>query len=315
MDDKILLSLCIPTNGICEWVFPVLDSIYSQSDDMTSVEVVVTDNGHNKEFSERMTSYAEEHMHLYYKKTDAHLFDNQIEALKLAQGAYLKFVNHRTKLLPGSLARMIAIISENIEDKPAIYWANGVLKKKECNIVCSDFDCFVRNLGRYASWTTGVGIWREDFYKIDKHVKYNPISPHSAVLFSERRKNQYIINNEVLLQEIDTDQSKKGTYDLFKAFAVFEPAITLELLQDGDISAETFKIVKKDYEKFLCELYLDFCVFKSPCSYQLDGFKDAMGIFYNKYTIILGAALGVPRRILKKTADVVNGIVRMIERK
>ena len=30
---KPLLSLCMPTNGVVEWVFPVLESIYKQGCD------------------------------------------------------------------------------------------------------------------------------------------------------------------------------------------------------------------------------------------------------------------------------------------
>lgn len=39
------LSLCLPTNGIIKWVFPVLDNIYKQPADPSEWELVVTDNG------------------------------------------------------------------------------------------------------------------------------------------------------------------------------------------------------------------------------------------------------------------------------
>ena len=55
-----LISLCIPTNGVIEWVFPVLDSIYSQSVDNELFEVVVTDNGNNAEFKARFDEYIEQ---------------------------------------------------------------------------------------------------------------------------------------------------------------------------------------------------------------------------------------------------------------
>ena len=44
-NEKLVLSLCLPTNGISEWVFPVLESIYSQNVDESKYEVIVTDNG------------------------------------------------------------------------------------------------------------------------------------------------------------------------------------------------------------------------------------------------------------------------------
>ena len=54
-----LLSLCIPTNGIAELVFPVLDSIFIQKDVPHDLyEVVVMDNGNNCSFKEKMIEYA-----------------------------------------------------------------------------------------------------------------------------------------------------------------------------------------------------------------------------------------------------------------
>ena len=45
MQNDIDLTICIPTNGIVEWVFPVLDSIFQQDDvNLSRYEVVVTDN-------------------------------------------------------------------------------------------------------------------------------------------------------------------------------------------------------------------------------------------------------------------------------
>ena len=42
-----IISLCLPTNGVKEWVFPVLDSIYSQNINNDLFEVIVTNNGTN----------------------------------------------------------------------------------------------------------------------------------------------------------------------------------------------------------------------------------------------------------------------------
>lgn len=52
-----IVSLCMPTNGVIEWVFPVLDSIYGQEVEEGLYEVVITDNGDNTEFKKRITEY------------------------------------------------------------------------------------------------------------------------------------------------------------------------------------------------------------------------------------------------------------------
>lgn len=295
------LSLCLPTNGIAEWVFPVLDAIYMQDVSAEEFEVVVTDNGDNEEFYEQMNTYSKRHDNLIYKRTGAFLFENQIEALRLANGEYLKFMNHRSVLEPGAIQWMIELVKETVHEKPIIYLSNGALNsKKRC--VYDNFDGFVRGLREYASWTTGVGVWKCDFDKIPENFVYNKISPHSDVLFAERHRNKYIIDDTVWSHEIDSDQSKKGKYDLYKAFGCEEITITLHLYIDGDISADTLKYVIKSYEKCLAMFYLNFSILHKPCSYILDGFDDAMGIFMSKSRVLAKAYAGLPRMIINKVA-------------
>lgn len=300
MEDRLLkpvISLCLPTNGIIEWVFPVLDSIYAQNVAQKKFEVIVTNNGDNQQFHSMMEKYESEHENLTYRKTTAFLFDNQLEALKFARGDFFKFVNHRTLLTEGSLDYLIKTIEENKEKKPVIYFSNGALN---CDYQCKSFDEFVGCLGRYASWTTGVGIWEKDYLRIPDTQVYDKISPHSAILFSERHKENYLICDRQFCQEIESDHSKKGKYDLFKAFAVEEVSITQRLYIDGDITASTFKKVKKDYKKCVADFYWLFCIRKVPCSYDLSGFNDAMGIYFNKYSVILNAYMYGAKRVIQR---------------
>ena len=50
------VSFCVPTNGIKEWVIPVLDSIYCTNADIEEFEVIITDNGNDKDFYETLKS-------------------------------------------------------------------------------------------------------------------------------------------------------------------------------------------------------------------------------------------------------------------
>ena len=287
-----LLSLCLPTNGISEWVFPVLDSIFSQEIDNSLYEVVVTDNGNNQDFFEKMLYYATLHSNLIYKKTNAYLFENQIEALRLANGDFLKFLNHRAVLEPDSLKWMIEFVEKYREEKPVIYLSNGQLELNE-NYETNSFDGFVRGIREFASWTTGVGVWKTDFEKIPDDKVYNKISPHSDVLFAERKKDKYVINDYLWCHEIDKSHKKKGSYDLYKAFGIEEFSITLGLYLDGDITVETLKAVKKAYEKLLVRFYMIFSILKHPCSYNLKNFNKSTSIFFSPTKIKFKAWFGI----------------------
>lgn len=280
------LSLCIPTYGVIEWIFPVLNSIYSQGVDEETFEVIVTDNGDNKSFEEQMTQYKKEHSNIIYFKNNSYLFDNQLESLKLATGDYLKFVNHRSVWLEGRLQFMIDFLSDYETEKPVIYFSNGMMGWGPEFKEFSTFDDFVRNLGVYSTWTSGVGIWREDYEKISKPIRYDQISPHSSILFSERKKRKYIIHDKYWMKDIIEDHSKKGKYDLYKAFALDEFIITINLYRDGDISAETLKLVKESFAEFLSEQYCVFNIMDTPCSYNIDNFDKYIDIFFDGKLII-----------------------------
>ena len=292
-----IISLCLPTNGIIEWVFPVLDSIYKQNVDNSLFEVIVTDNGGNDEFKAMMEKYANEKENLIYKKTNAFMFHNQLEAIKLGSGEYLKLINHRGVFVDGALSQMISIIEHYQQEKPVIYFSNNTIKD---NYELDTFDAFVKHLGIYASWTTGVGIWKSDYDDLPVDLKIDKISPHSCILFAKRQKDKYVINNLCFSKEIESGHVNKGTYDLFKAFGVEELSITQNLYIDGDISADTLKSVKNAYKRFLQGCYFDFVIRKQPCSYDLSGFDDAMGIYFNKESIILGAYWIGIKRVIKK---------------
>jgi len=292
-----VISLCLPTNGVTEWVFPVLDSIYNQGVDDGLFEVIVTNNGSNDNFHKLMLEYSQKKENLIYKKTDAYLFHNQLEALKLASGEYLKLINHRALFLDFALKDMIQLIKKYRKEKPVMYFSNGAIKS---NYELCSFNDFVKHLGIYASWTTGVGIWKSAYDELPKDIKIDNISPHSCILFSDRRNKKYVINDMVFSKEIDTDSSKKGSYDLFKAFGVEELTITQNLFVDGDITADTLKKVKKDYKKFVESLYFEFIIRKKPCSYDLSGFDDAMGIYFSKSSIVIGGYIEGVKRLIKK---------------
>ena len=308
----IFLSLCLPTNGISEWVFPVLKQIYNQNVDEDFFEVIVTDNGSNAEFEKKMIDYVKEKKNLKYKKTDVYMFQNQIEALKLASGEYLKFLNHRSLMEQGSLMWIINLVKETMSDRPVIYLSNGALPYKTRQEY-ADFDGFVRGLRECASWTTGVGIWRKDFEKIPDDKEYSKISPHSDVLFAERKKEKYIIDNTVWSHEIDDSHINKGKYDLYKAFGVEEISITLQLFLDGDISAKTLKYIIRQYENCVASFYLEFSILHKPCSYILTGFNDSMGVFLNKRHVILRAYCKFPQVLFLNIYNFIKGVEKKSE--
>lgn len=283
--NRPLISLCIPTYGVSEWVFPVLDSIYAQGEDDNLFEVVLTDNGNNQDFKKRIGIYKKKCNNLSYYETNALPFVNEIEAYKKAKGLFIKFINHRTLLLPDTLNSLISFVAMNKDDKPFVYFGNGIIKGIINSVEYSNFNDFVGGLSYWSSWSTGMAFWKDDFDKINPNMVFNELFPHTDILFSSRKKRKYIIDNRILLEELSDDGIPKGRYDLFYAFAVEYLAILLQLVREGDLSLSTFKKIKADNLCFIMEQYHAFVVKKRTCSYILDNYEDSIGVFYSNSEI------------------------------
>lgn len=298
------LSLCIPTNGVAKWVFPVLDSIYSQNVDENLYEVVVMDNGSDNDFQLLMTEYAHKHTNLTYSKTDAYEFLSEIETYKWANGKFIKFVNHRTQLLPGTLKVFVDFSICNEKDKPEVYFSNGELKKQKKEVIkVNSFDQYVKTLSYFSGWSTGMGFWKSNFINLDLSNP-NFLFPHTNILFSNVNNSSYIIDNRILLYEMPTGTIPKGKYNLFNAFAVEYMNLILQLLEKHQISIETFLSIKKDNFEFISSLYLDYIIRKKPCSYDLSDYQNSLNCFYSYKYVRFSANKMFAKKFCKKTLHI-----------
>lgn len=292
---KVLLSLCIPTNGVLEWVIPVLESIYNQSVSLEYFEIIITDNGDNLIFNQSMLDYSAKYANLHYRKTNAQGFLNQIEAFNLANGIFLKFVNHRMPLRNGTLQYLVSFAQKYQGEKPIIYFSNGVLKHNTI-LESNNFDEFVLKLSYYSSWSAGLGIWREHFKEINLNPCYNSLFPHLYLLFFYRKHSKYIVDDTLLFNDLVVDEKLKGKYNLFYAFSVEYPSQLLDLLRKGDITPQTFAQLKKEIGKFLADLYINYIMRKKISSYDLTNYKISLSVFYD----ISSFKLQVLKRIFVK---------------
>jgi hypothetical protein len=205
----------------------------------------------------------------------------EIETYKIANGYFVKFINHRTKLVEGSLQYFCDFVTANIKEKPEVYFANGVLDIGKKSIECNSFDLFVRELSYWSSWSTGMAFWKSDFNKIKNLDNCNELFPHTDILFANKTKNRYIVDNTFLLEEIKEKGIPKGRYNLFYAFAVEYPSIILDLYRKRNITLETFLQVKEENLKFIANLYLSYILLKRQCSYDLSNYRNSINVMYD----------------------------------
>ena len=279
------LSICIPTNGVFEWMKPVMESILTQKADPSEYEIVVSDNGSNEEFKQYMKQLAAENGNIRYHESQSQGFLNQLDAFQMASGRFVKFLNHRFTLKEGAVEELIRISKEFHEKKPQMYFTNGSLGKEK-QYRFTGFDEYARKLGFYSPWSGGVAFWKED--PIPTKAS-SPVFPHLEMVLNPR-KTEYVIENSPLMEEIPSDSTKKGRYNLFEAFAVDYTEYYLRMREAGDISEATLKDFKTKLTLYLSSLYCDFILNQTPCSYQLDGYEGHISKYFDLEIIRRNAA-------------------------
>ena len=286
MENRPLLSLCIPTNGIVEWVIPAIESIYCQNVDKTLFEVVVTDNGETDNLEHAISKFVYPNLHYY--RTQAQGFTNQIDAFEKCSGVFCKMLNHRCKMLPDAIKNLIGVIEKYRATKPIIYCAEGHGDGGDF-IECEDTDEFVSKLGYWTSWSAGVGAWKEDLVNL-RQLDVDDTFPHLVFILGLRKKSKYVIWNPQY--EIMTDDTGKGGYDVFHAFAVHLLDLNKKLRDEGRITSGTFRKYKRELFQFLCNLYYNEVLQPSKHTFILKDIHKSMITYYGElgYWLMLVSA-------------------------
>lgn len=296
VNKETLLSICIPTNGIVEWVIPVIESIYAQGVDNSLFEVVITDNGGKQDLAEAVRKYSYDNFHYY--QTTAQGFTNQIDAFERCSGVFCKMLNHRSKMLPGSIEKILDIVRKYRDKKPILYFAEGHAEGGEY-IECTNTDEFVQSMGAWVSWSAGTGAWRSDIKEL-RNRRTNKMFPHVVFLFELRKESRYVIWNGKYEQM--ADETNKGGYDLFKTFAVDLLDIINDLRKDKKISIRTFLYFKKNLAFLLKDLYLNEVLLPSHRTFIIKDVKECICTYYDLSSyikIVIGAILSFPYSVLK----------------
>lgn len=291
-----LLSLCIPTYGKVEWMIPVIESIYAQGVDNTLFEVVVTDNGVKQDLAKAIKKYTYENFHYY--QTSSQGFTNQIDAFEKCSGVFCKMLNHRSKMLPGSIESLLQFVKRYETTKPILYCAEGNAKGEEY-IECANTDEFVQHLSYRVSWSAGTGAWKSDLYDIRKQ-KTDTMFPHTTFLFGLRDESKYVIWNGKY--EEMADDAGKGGYDVFQTFGVGFLDLLSGLRIKKRISQDTFIKVKRDLYGFLSSLYINEVLLPTKHTFIIQNVKQSMAIYYGPYyyhRMVCFAWIKAPIRRLK----------------
>lgn len=287
------LSICIPTYQRIEITRNTIASIYADLEgvDLGEFEVIVSDNDTAETTRCFEKEFPYENFHYYQTKCEGFL--NSFHVLGYGEGLFLKLHNNYTQLKPGSLKYLIDEIKHYADVKPLMFFTNGLRHFKEKREFTS-FDAYMYDMSYFSSWSTGFGIWKEDYDRIKGNVEINKWFPQTSMLLPFYDKKQFVLNDLVIFD--DQKVPKKGGYNPYYVFGVDYVSLVKRSFEVGNISLRTFEKIKKD---ILCE-YLSSRYFKTVMA-RMDKFdhsdiKKHLSVHYSKgaYYKMLAYALLAP---------------------
>jgi hypothetical protein len=218
---------------------------------------------------------------------------NLIEALKMGNGIFLKLHNDYSVFTENALNNMLTWIKQNVDEKPVLFFSNGVLKINSAGVYNS-FDSFMCQISYYSGWATLIGIWRNDFDAL-KDTKLEPMFPHTSLLFNMPLKHTYIVNDVELF--INQPIPQKGGYNLFEVFGVVFLGMVHEIYREEKISFSTLRHIKRDmFRHFFVPWYAYTKLKKNAYTFVLSGIKNSMNVYYSGchyYLLIINAFIYV----------------------
>lgn len=113
MDKEILLSIVVPVYNVEEYLRECLDSIFDDSVDENSYEVIAIEDGSTDSSPEILKSYAKHKNLRIITQENAGLSVVRNRGISVALGQYVMFVDSDDYLLPGAMATLLNLAQNN----------------------------------------------------------------------------------------------------------------------------------------------------------------------------------------------------------
>ena len=283
-ENEILLSICIPTINRSQYLIQTLDSIVNQDIFLSTnnVEIVISDNASTDDTQNLCNEYVLKHKgKIIYHRNLENINDlNFHKALSLGRGVFLKLNNDTLLHQDRSLEAMLINIRQNINNKPILFYSNGLIKNKEM-VLCKDLNSFIKKISFNSTWIGSFGIWKVDFEKISDFNRASSLQLAQVdVLFRMicNRKDVLINNNYILRSVVP---NKKGGYNIFKIFVENYLGILESNYKSGNINYSTLYFEKiKLMNHLIVPWYLNLLSGRSSLGFQ---HQKSFSIIFNKY--------------------------------
>lgn len=276
----VFLSICIPTYQRIEITRNTIASIYADMKDVdiSEFEVIVSDNDISESSRCFVDEFPFENFHYYQTRCEGFL--NSFHVLGYGKGLFLKLHNNYTMLKAGTLKYMIEEIKRYYESKAPLFFTNGLrqfYEKREY----TTFNDYMSDLSYFSSWSSGFGIWKEDYDHIKSGIVINKWFPQTSLFLPFNKKNIYVLNDIELFN--DQKVPKKGGYNPYYVFGVEFLTLIKVSYNKEQISFRCFERIKRDLLKdYLASRYFKTVIAKMD-NFEHNNIREYLLSYYGKF--------------------------------
>ena len=167
MEERVLLSICIPTYNRGEFLEKTLFSIACQRIFRESgcVEVVIADNGSTDNTRQVAKAFQARYPgKVRYSRTEqtSHSSFNFARVLRQGTGLLRKLHNDCLLLANGFLEEAVHLAREHGHTRPLVFFLNRNTPVQTKTTSCANLNDFVTHVSYFSTWIGALGVWRED---------------------------------------------------------------------------------------------------------------------------------------------------------
>lgn len=281
MENKVLLSICIPTcnrGSILETV--ILNYITNEEFD-DSVELVISDNASTDNTEEIVKEIIKKYPSKkisYYKNDENIGAKNFFAVISRAKGKYAKISNDYIYMTNEGLKVLKENIRNTSEDT-GLFFYDHLRQKNNGSIMVKNVDEFIHLVNNKITWVTNFGCWTKDIQELGEYTKSNSkVDEHIIqisfwALYLVDHYNKTKVVDVHWNKGLSIPNSKRVlTYNFFTPHVVWYYDLINDYAKLGKVKPETIVFDKKRLlSDFVGNKIVEYLILKKPCAFDLSG--------------------------------------------
>ena len=281
MENKVLLSICIPTCNRGSILDTVILNYITNEEFDDSVELVISNNASTDNTEEIVKEIIKKYPSKkisYYKNDENIGAKNFFAVISRAKGKYAKISNDYIYMTNEGLKVLKENIRNTSEDT-GLFFYDHLRQKNNGSIMVKNVDEFIHLVNNKITWVTNFGCWTKDIQELGEYTKSNSKVDEHIIQISFWAL--YLVDHNNITKVVDVQwnralavpNSKRVlTYNFFTPHVVWYYDMINDYAKLGKVKPETIVFDKKRLlSDFVGNKIVEYLILKKPCAFDLSG--------------------------------------------